>query len=747
MMGKAGRIARRSFLIGSAAILGGVAFGYYMYRREGRNPLLDGLGEGEAAITPYVRITADGVTLITPRADKGQGAYHVQAALIAEELDVDLDKVSVDPGPPSPVYYNTAMADEAAPFPSYDGSFLAETVRDVMDAPIKFIGLQITGGSTTVPDGWDKLRVAGAVARETLKKAASEISGINTVALETESGAVVLPDGTRMRYEELAAKAAQIEPVGEVKLREPGEWRYIGKEMQRIDIPAKSTGTQDYGIDFFTEGMVYAAVRLNPWKGGGVISFDDGAAKAMRGVETVFGMPEGVGVIADNSWRAFQAVDAIEVEWGEGGHAAEQADHWAALEAAFTGEAQDSQPRDEGDVDALGAAAVEAEYRAPYLAHAPLEPLNATVLFQDGRVDVWTGTQVPRFAQAHVAEATGEPVENVHIHVLPMGGSFGHRLEDEVVIMAARCAVAAKGKPVKLTFTREQDMAQEFLRPASMAKARGWVAEGKVHGLDIGLAAPSIMASWMAERMGFPAAGPDSSTPKGAADQPWAIPDYRVTAYRAQNMAPVSSWRSVGASINGFFHEGFFDEVIHAAGADPLEERLRLCLDPVTRAVLEAVGEMSNWSGTTPAEGKGRGLAMTMSFGVACAEVIEVSAGEDGITLDKVWAVADVGRIIDPVNFEAQLSGGVVFGLSHAIHGEMTFAGGALEQLNYDSYPSLRIGQCPEIEVRGLETGPKIRGIGEPGVPPAAPALANAIFAATGTRLREMPFAKFVDFA
>ncbi|MDQ2093928.1 xanthine dehydrogenase family protein molybdopterin-binding subunit [Rhodalgimonas zhirmunskyi] len=744
-MGKAGRIARRTFLIGTASVLGGVAFGYYMYKRPMTNPLLADLEPGEAALTPYVLINAEGVTLITPRADKGQGVYHVQAALIAEELDVDLAAVKTDPGPPSAAYYNTALSAEAVPFASYDQGFVAETMRNVMDAPMKFMGMQITGGSTTVPDSWEKLRIAGAVARETLKKAASEISGINTTALKTENGAVILPDGSKMRYEELAAKAAEIEPVGRVKLREPDEWRYIGKKMQRIDIVAKSTGQQDYGIDMHAEGMLFATVKLNPGQGGALNGFDASAAEAMRGVEKVFEIPGGVGVIADNTWRAFKAAEAVECDWGDAPYPAEQAQHWQVLSESFVSDRQDSRQRDDGDVEALDLDHA-VEYRGPYLSHAPLEPINATVLVQEGRVDVWTGTQVPRFAQAHVAEVTGLPEENVHIHVLMMGGSFGHRLEDDVVIRAAQVAMQAKGRPVKLTYSREEDMAHDFLRPIAMMRAKGAVGDGQVKALDMSIAAPSTVASQMGERQGLALPGPDPSIVNGAWDQPFAIPDYRVTGYRAPKLAPVSSWRSVGASINGFFHESYLDELIHAAGADPLEERLRLCIDPTARNVLEAVGEMSGWSGGAIGEGRGRGLAMTVSFGVPCAEVVEVSAGEDGIKIEKVWVAVDVGRVVDPVNFEGLVKGGVVFGLGHAMFAEMTFAGGAVEQRNFDSYPYMRLGQCPEIEVRGLETGPKIRGVGEPPVPPAAPALGNAIFAATGKRLREMPFAKQVDF-
>ena len=746
-MGGFKTIARRTFLIGSAAIVGGVAFGVYKYRTPHANPLLDDLPEGAAALTHYVLITGQDITLITPRADKGQGATSVQAALIAEELDVELDQIKTDPGPPSPAYYNTALSGDSLPFRSTDQSFVAETARAIMDAPIKFLGLQITGGSTTVPDGYEKLRMAGAVARETLKAAAAQIHDVDVAALITERGAVILPDGTRVPYQALASTAATLEPVTEVTLRAPDQWRLLGKPMRRVDILAKSTGTQDYGIDQTHPGMLHAAIRLNPAQGGEMRGFDASEAEKMRGVVKVVTVTGGIGVIADNTWRAFQAALAVEVDWAPAPYPAEMEGHWTALSKSFTPDQQDSQFRDVGDVDATLAQGsdLSVEYRTPYLAHAPLEPINATVLVGEGRVDVWTGTQIPGFVQKNVARLTGIDAENVHIHALMIGGSFGHRLEDDVVRHATTLAMAMPGTPIKLTYSREEDMTHDYPRQIAMARGRGRVIGGQVETFDLGIAMPSVMASQMS-RQGLPTPGPDLQIVAGAWDQPFDIPNYRVTGYRAPELAPISSWRSVGASSNGFFHDCLLDELIHAAGADPLAERLRLCDHLPSRKVLEAVGEMSNWGSAIEAR-RGRGVAFCLSFGVPCAQVIEVSDTDAGIRIDRVFVAADVGRILDPVNFEGLVKGGVIFGLGHAMNCEITYADGAAEQKNFDSFPGLRLYQCPEIVVRGLENADKIRGIGEPPVPPAAAALGNAIFAATGTRLREMPFNKFVDFA
>ena len=747
-MSRIGKIARRTLLIGSAAIVGGVAFGAYMYRRPAANPLLDDLAEGQAALTPYVKIDASGITLITPRADSGQGAYSVQAMMIAEELDVELDQISVDPGVPSPAYYNTALATEAAPFRSTDESFTANSMRGVMDAMMKFMGMQITGGSTTVPDGYEKLRLAGAVARETLKAAAAQQSGVEVAQLKTSGGQVMLPDGTALSYESLAPIAATLDPVQDVTLRDPSTWRLMGKEIERADILAKSTGTQRYGIDFEIDGMVHATVRLNPRRGLGAKSFDASAAEQMPGVSQVLPITGGIAVVANNTWRAIQAAQAVEVEWDTATPYPDEMDgHWQTLSDSFTEDRLDSRNRDDGDVTAALSAApqvVSAEYRAPYLAHAPLEPINATVRVAEERVDVWTGTQIPRFLQSEINKITGHETDDIHIHALMMGGSFGHRLEPRVVQEATEIAAQMPGVPVKLTYSREEDMTHNDTRQIAMARGQGVVRDGQVQAFDLGIAMPSVVES-QTGRIGLSMPGPDLQIVAGAWEQPYQIPDYRVSGYRAPQLAPISSWRSVGASTNGFFHDVFLDELIHAAGADPMEERLRLMWHDVSRKTLESVAEMSNWGAALPS-GKGRGVGFCMSFGVPVAEVIEVTATDDGIKIDKVWLAADVGKVIDPVMFENMVQGGVVWALGHAINSEITYSDGAAEQDNYYANEGMRMYQTPEIFVRGLENAERVRGMGEPMVPPAAAALSNAIFAATGRRIREMPMMKHIDF-
>ncbi|MCF6445767.1 xanthine dehydrogenase family protein molybdopterin-binding subunit [Nereida sp. MMG025] len=745
-MGKVKTIARRSFLIGSIAIAGGIAFGAYTVRKPHDNPI--GVNDGEATFNPFVKVTPDAVTLITPHVDIGQGAVHMQALLIAEEMDLALDGFETSFGTPDPAYFNTAFADEGVPFMSRDDSAMAETMRTVVGYVVKTLGVQGTGGSTSVPDSFDKLRMAGAVARETLKHAAAQETGVAVGDLTTKDGAVILPDGTQVPYTELASTAAQLDPVTDVALRDPSQWRYIGKRTQRMDIADKSFGKMTFGIDMKMDGMVHAAVRFNPRQGGAINAFDAQAAKEMRGVTDIIEVTGGIAAIADNTWRAIRAVEAVDVDWAEAPYPAEQSDHWQALSESFTKDRLDSEWRHDGDVPAAleSADTISAEYRAPYVAHAPLEPLNAIALITEDRADIWTSHQFPRAVEDMVSAITGLPVEQVALHNQYAGGSFGHRLEFENVRYATEIAMKLRGTPVKLTFSREEDFAHDYPRQIAMGRADGVVSNGVISTYDLKVASPSPIASQV-PRAGLPVPpGPDMQIIAGAWNMPYAIENLRVTAYRAPELAPVSSWRSVGASHAGFFAEGFLDELLIAANQDPMQGRLDLCDYDIARQVLEAVADMSDW-GSDLGPNRGRGVAFVSSFGVPTAEVVEVTATDNGIQIDKVFVAADVGQIVDPDNFENNVKGGVIWGLGHAMNCEITYSDGMAEQQNYDSHTGLRMYQTPEIYVRGLENAPKIRGIGEPPVPPAAPALANAIFDATGQRLREMPFTKFVDFA
>ena len=745
-MSRIGRIARRTFLIGTTAIAGGFAVGYLAYQADPSNPLNEGLGEDETALTPYLKVDQTGITIITPRADLGQGAHSVLAAMVAEELDIAWTDIKVEHGPPSGAYYNGKVPAEGFPIAATNDDLLSRAGRQFGDVIGKFMGLQITGGSTTVPDGYDKMRMAGAAARAALLEVAAVRTGIDKERLKTKDGNVIAPNGQILSYVSLAPAAAKVSTPTNIRLKPEAEWRYLGKPMRRLDIVGKSTGTAAFGIDLRMPGMVYATVRTNPRLGGPVNGSDISAAETSPGVIKIVPVKGGVGVIADSTWRAFKAAKLIKFDWGNASYPASTQEQLVKVAGSFTEDSQDSRFKNDGDIEKALAEGglVTAEYRIPYLAHAPLEPMNATVLFSEGKLDIWTATQIPTFVLQTAAEVAGISTNKIKLHVQIAGGSFGRRLEDDYVRQAIELAKAYPDRPIKMTWSREEDMTHDFPRPLAIARMRGKARDGKVAALDLDIATTSVVESQMG-RLNQSVPGPDVSIVAGAWDQPFSIPNYRVTGYRVPAMVPVSSWRSVGASGNGFFHDCALDELIHAAGADQLAERIRLCWHAPSRKVLEAVGEMSDW-GSKLEKGRGRGVAFTLSFGVATAEVVEVTDTEDGIRIDRVFVAAEVGKVLDPTNFENQVQGGVIWGLGHAMSGELTYSNGMAEQTNFHEFEAMRLNQTPEIFVKALTNDTEVRGIGEPSVPPAAPALANAIFAATGKRIRELPLNKHIDF-
>jgi isoquinoline 1-oxidoreductase beta subunit len=734
---------RRSFLIGSVAAAGGVVFGPYTFAAGASNSSK----AASVSINPWVMISPEKITLFTPHADVGQGAVAAQTILIAEELDLELGQFGTDFGSRNAAYYNDALADELVPFLSIDHTPEAEAAREAARRMIKETGTQMTGGSSTVANCYIRWRQAGATARETLKAVAARRTGVRVGELGTASGAVILPDGRKIRYVDLAADAATIPPVQNVELRNSSQWRLIGKPTQRVDIKGKVTGELRFGIDQSIRGMVHATVRMNPHKGAPLRSFDAARAKRMRGVQKILPVTHGFAVVATNTWYAMQAADAVECEWAQtGDYPPEQAQHWAVVEASFTPVNLDKVWRNDGDVTTAltNAKVIEAEYRAPYVAHQPLEPLNAIAIVRDDGIELWTSHQMPEAVQGIAASVTGHKPEQVLFHNQWAGGSFGHRLEFENIRAAVEIASTMHGTPVKVVFSREEDFLQDFPRHISMARNRGVITDGKIVAVDFQIAAVSAVRSQY-KRMGSKGVGPDPQLALGVGNLPYDIPNFRMTAYSVEGVSPCSSWRSVGASTNGFFGDAFIDELIHAAGRDPLQARIELCNSQLARDVLQAVAEMSDWNGPL-GNGRGRGVAFVEAFGVPVAEVVEVVVQTDSrIRIERVWVAADVGKVVDPVNFENLVQGGVIWGLGHAMNCELTYADGAVQQRNYHQHEAMRMFQCPRIDVRALENGP-VHGIGEPPVPPAAPALANAIFAATGKRLREMPFNRFVDF-
>ncbi|MCP5076146.1 MAG: xanthine dehydrogenase family protein molybdopterin-binding subunit [Rhodobacteraceae bacterium] len=755
-----GKILRRTFLIGTAAIAGGVAFGFYKYKTPYDNPLEKEIADGEATFNSYIKITSDNkITIIAPRAEMGQGVSTTLAALVAEELDVEIAKINVEHGPASFAYHNRAMMEEGGPMPHFERGMVANVTRDSMGVLAKFLGLQVTGGSSSIKDGYVKMRQAGCAARETLKLAAAAKRGVDVASLKTADGHVI--DGeTKIPYGDLALAAAKIAPPAEIELRSKSDWKILGKSQSRTDMVAKVTGAPIFGMDVDLPDMLYGTVRMNPHLGGKMISFDASKAEKMPGVVKIIDMsgPEneafggGIGVIASNTWAAFKAAEAVEIEWGKADYPTTSGGVFDVLEKAVSS-GEGSSLRDDGNVetafaDASRESLVEAEYRVPYLAHSCMEPMNATAWLKGGKLQVWTGTQAPTIVRGDCAYEAGIEEQDVQIHTTYLGGGFGRRGEVDFPRYATRLAKHSDNKPVKVVWSREEDMTHDTYRPAAIGRFKARLGDkGMPVAIDARIAAPSTVASVLGRT--FPSispAGADKTITEGSFDQPYAIADYRVTGIPAEISIPVGFWRSVGNSFNGFFHESFIDEIAAKAGIDPLELRRKLMKDhPTALGVVNKVAEMASWGSPLP-EGHGKGIAFTLSFGSWVAQVVEVSSSDDGIKIENVRCAADVGEALDPAIIKAQLESAIIYGLSSAMGQEITFADGMVEQTNFDSYDAMRIGQCPKIHTAILENAEHMGGVGEIGTPPSIPALANAIFAATGKRIRTMPLSKEVEF-
>jgi len=739
-MSRLGTITRRGFLIGAVAIAGGVAFGVYKIRQPVPNPLHP---ESGTAMNAFLIIDQDGITVVTGRAEMGQGAQTTLAAMVAEELDVDWADVKLAHGPASAAYYNGALMEAAVGGADYERAEWRRNVGSALGEVGKLLGTQITGGSTSMRDGYGKLRHAGASAREALKLAAAERLGVSVDTLRTEGGAVIARDGTSLPYAALAEAAAQIDPP-QVEPRPASEWRILGTELPRPDMMAKSTGTAGYGIDVRLEGMRFATVRMNPNLGGTMVRFDPAAALAMPGVTDVIDLGTGIAVVARNTWAAFQAAQAVDINWGDAPYPADDTAIFAQIAAAFD-DSPNSTPRDDGE--APDGPMIEAEYRLPYLAHATMEPMNATALFTGDALELWAPNQTPIAQRRAAAEAVGLSQDAVTVHTTMLGGGFGRRLEADYSALAARVAQAMPGTPVQVTWSREEDMTHDYYRPAALARMRGAVDDGRATSFDAQIASPALTAPAAGRMMGLPMAGPDVAIVEGAGDQPYAIPHYRVRGYAAEVAIPVGFWRSVGSSFNGFIHESFIDELAHAAGRDPMDFRLDHVRpeNAVAAGVLEAVRDMSGWD-RPKAPGTGRGVAMTWSFGTPVAEVVEVVDEGGRIRIARGWIACDTGVVLDPGILRAQMEGGMLFGLSAAVHGQITFSGGQVEQQNFPDFDSLRMSGAPMLETRMLSNNPHLGGGGEPGTPPAAAALANALFDLTGIRARALPLETQFDF-
>ncbi|MBD2841077.1 xanthine dehydrogenase family protein molybdopterin-binding subunit [Erythrobacter rubeus] len=693
-------------------------------------------GAGEQLVNSWVKIDADNiVTAIVPHCEMGQGAHSVLAQMLADELDAAWEDVRVMQAPADGSY---VVSDTArmfvAPFTMNAAAWIEPTWDGLFTQIGRFTDAMITGGSSSIRStGQYQMRIAGAAARQMLKGAAAEEWGVPTSQITTRDSTLFHEQSGRSApYSRFAAAAAEQPMDHTPQLKSPAEYRLMGKSKARTDIPAKVDGTAQFGIDAAPEGLdlSYAAVVRPPVNGTSVTSMNAERAMQMPGVLQILNMGDFVAVVGDSYWEAQQALGAIDIEWSEAESPTRSTeDQFVAFAAALDEAGDDGGDEVAAKGDATSAFAdadtlIEAEYRVPYLAHAPMEPVNCTALVKDGKCDVWTSTQVPLMARTAIEKAIGLPKDDITVHHPYLGGAFGRRLENDYVTMAARIAKAT-GYPVKMIWSREEDTQKGVYRPADLSRHKAALgADGKLVGY----------ASIFTQRHD-PA---EASVPAM-----YNIPNTSVRVAASDLHLPFAAWRSVDHSQQGWFVESFIDEAAHAAGKDPLEYRLAMLGNsPRHAAVLRKVAEMSDWSAPA-AQDTAKGVAIVESFGTIVAEVIEVDMAAGKPKMTNCWAVCDAGFIMNPDGFRNQIEGGIVFGLTAAMYGEIDLVDGAAKQSNFHDYKMLRMNEVPAIEVAIINSGDiPVGGAGEPGLPPAAPALTNAIFAATGRRLRELPIAK-----
>ncbi len=749
-------LARRVFLLGSAAMAGALVVGWRWAASDWTNPLLATLKDNEAALTPYVKVAADGIiTAIVPYAEMGQGVSTTLAALVAEELDIALADLQVEHGPASGAYGNTKIAADISPFTSQTAPILNRLWNGITTIAAPVVGLQVTGSSTSTRDAFDRMRQAAATARALLLEAASLELNVASAALVTSGGRVIhQSSGRSLSYGELAATAAKLPMPERVKLKPKENWATLGKSQPRKDGLAKVTGAAVFGIDVDLPDMLHGTVLMAPRFDAKLGAIEDNEAKAVKGfqklvpIETVFS--NGVAVIADNTWAAFKAAEALKIKWRYDGKAADDAALAALLSDGIkTGSGWSLAKTGDATATLNGSTnrnLLTLDYAVPPLAHAAMEPMNATAQFKDGKMIIWAPTQAPSLVQLAVGNALDIPFANITIHVTHLGGGFGRRAEVDFALFAAIAAKDINGRPVQLTWRREEDFTHDAYRPPAHARIRALpVDDGIPEALEIKIATPSVTRS-IASRL-LPAltlAGPDAYLAEGAFDVPYRLKAFRVEGVDVTLPLPAGYWRSVGYSHNTFFLESALDEIAVRVSADPLKQRLALLEGNVAaQGVLTRAAELAGWG----SEGVKQGLAYLNAYDSHVATIIEVSGSADGIKIDRIIVVADVGIALDPGLIADQLVSATIMGLSAARSEKITVTNGAVTEANYDSYPVLRISACPPIITDVLQTGTKPGGVGELATPVVAPALANAIFKLTGNRIRTLPFSDSVSFS
>ncbi len=672
-------------------------------------------GPSGPVTTPFVpnaflKVSTDGsVTVVCGFSEMGQGVLTAVPQLVAEELDVEWSKVSVEQSPAGEAYFNPAF------------------------------GIQGTGGSSMVRGSWTQLREAGAKARAMLVTAAAARWGVSIDECRTEAGNVMRRGSRdRLSYGDLAEEAASLPVPETVTLKDPADFLILGKAVPRLDVPDKVTGKAGFGIDVQVPGMLVAVVARCPVFGGKAARWDEAAALAVPGVRHVVTITSGVAVVADGYWAARKGRDALAVQWDEGSNAAQSSARISAELASLVRRKGIEVRREGAGSAAQAGTTVEAVYEVPFLAHACMEPMNATAHVEADHVTFWGPIQFQSDpggafgggAREMAARIGGVSTDQVTVHTTMLGGGFGRRFFLDFAAEALECSKAT-GTPVKVVWSREDDVQHDFYRPASMAWFRGTVADGTPVSWVNRVACPAILPG--------PPGGLDDSSVEGLANFPYRIPNVLVEGHNPALGVPTGFWRSVGSSQNAFFSECFIDELAAAAGKDPFEFRRDL-LDnaPRHKRVLETAAERAGW-GTPLPEGRARGIAVAESFGSYVAQVAEVSMNDGVPRVHRVVVAIDCGPIVNPDIIAAQMESGVVFGLTAALYGKIAIEGGRAVQANFDTYQMLRVQEMPVVEVHIVPSTDAQGGVGEPGTPPIAPAVVNAIAALTGERIRRLP--------
>jgi isoquinoline 1-oxidoreductase subunit beta len=707
-----GEVSRRTILTGGLA--GGFLLAFHLpLRALTPNEPVQAPDDtsGKFAPNAFIRIDEAGhTTLVMPQVEMGQGVYTAVAMILAEELDADFPHVTLEHAPPNDKLYGNPV-----------------------------FGLQVTGNSNSIRAWWMSLRKAGASARAMLVQAAAQQWQVEPASCTTSNGEVIHSEsGRKLSYGALAQAASSETPPKDVALKDPNNFVLIGKPLKRLDTPDKANGKVVYGIDAILPGMKFATVAACPVFGGKVGKVDDSGAKKIPGVQKIVVLDDMVAVVGDHMWAAKKGLDALVIDWNEGPNARiSSKDIWQDLRAAS--EKDGAVAKSEGDITKGLATGdrLDASYELPFLAHAPMEPVNATVHVKPDSCEIWTGTQIMTRVQSEAAKAAGLPVEKVIVNNHLLGGGFGRKLEPDMVIAAVRVAKQVDG-PVKVVWTREEDIQHDIYRPVYRDTIAATLSDGKIVGWKYKVSGSAVIARWLPPAFQN---GIDIDAVDSAVDMPYDIPNFRVEYVRAEPPAvPTGFWRGVGPNNNVFAIESFMDELARKAGKDPIEfRRGMLGKNPRLFAALDLVAEKSGW-GQPLAARVGRGVCVQPSFGSFIATVVEAEVDEQGeVHLRRVTSAVDTGIAVNPDTIMAQLEGGLIFGLTAALYGEVTIEKGRVQQSNFHDYRMLRIDQTPKIDVHVIKSGEAPGGIGETGVTAGPPALRNAIYAATGVALRRLP--------